>query len=168
MATLRTTFLQGFEDTFDKDSWGLGKKGTKISLSGHFFSPTSHLLCSSGQSSIMARPGSLTLALFAGLCCHLTLATDLDDFVFSDESLSQFSWYHSSSYDFEGTNHITNVDYHAYVINMTSGDWLTGKIRKFSIQRSRNLSNKLFRGGDWRQGPLVAHPPPGNSRELEP
>ena len=61
--------------------------------------------------------------------------TYLDEYVFSEESLSQYSYFHASDYDYEATNPITGVSYQAYVINMTSGEWRTG--RKF---RSRDIS----------------------------
>ena len=54
--------------------------------------------------------------------------TALDDFVFSKESLKQFSWYHVKEYDFRRVNVITNVSYNAYVLNLTSGMWLTGNL----------------------------------------
>ncbi len=53
--------------------------------------------------------------------------TALDEFVFSDESLSQYSFFHASEYDYEETNPVTGGTYRAYVINMTSGDWRTGE-----------------------------------------
>ena len=53
--------------------------------------------------------------------------TFLDEYVFSEESMSQFSYFHASEYDFEGTNPITHESYKAYIINMTSGQWLSGK-----------------------------------------
>lgn len=53
--------------------------------------------------------------------------TALDDYVFSDESLSQYSYNHVSEYDYTGTNPTTGISYSAYCLNMTSGEWLTGK-----------------------------------------
>ncbi len=52
--------------------------------------------------------------------------TFLDDFVFSDESLSQYSYFHASDYDYRATNPVTGIDYSAHVLNITSGEWLTG------------------------------------------
>ena len=56
-----------------------------------------------------------------------TQRTPLDDFVYSDKSLSEFTWFHASEFDFNGTNGLTNVSYTAHVLNMTSGTWQTGK-----------------------------------------
>lgn len=53
--------------------------------------------------------------------------TALDDFVYSEDSLNQFSWFHSDNFDFNGTSVVTNGSYSAYVINITSGYWQTGK-----------------------------------------
>ncbi len=81
--------------------------------------------------------------------------TALDDFVFSDESLSQFSWYHSSEFDYVGTNPWTGVGYSAYVLNMTSGEWLTGnfaKIRIAIILKGHCLVND-FQRSMWERGP---------------
>ena len=52
--------------------------------------------------------------------------TPLDDYVYSQDSLDQFSWFHASEYDFNRTSMITNGSYSAFVINMTSGYWLSG------------------------------------------
>lgn len=52
--------------------------------------------------------------------------TALDDFVFSEESLSQFSYFHAEEYDWDGRAPFTQVGFHAYVLNMTSGEWQTG------------------------------------------
>ncbi len=52
--------------------------------------------------------------------------TFLDEYVFSDESLSQFSYFHAAEYDYQGTNPFTGESFTVYVVNMTSGDWLTG------------------------------------------
>ncbi len=83
----------------------------------------------------MMRMESLAVLLFitCGLAGLVTSndgseRTALDDFVFSDESLEQFSWFHASEYDFHDISPFTNIGYTAYMINMTSGDWLTGKI----------------------------------------
>lgn len=57
-----------------------------------------------------------------------TQRTPLDDFVYSQESMDQFSWFRADSFDFEGTNVVTNISYRAYVLNMTSGYWQTGNI----------------------------------------
>ncbi len=54
--------------------------------------------------------------------------TALDDYVFSEENLEQFSWFHASQYDFHATNPVTRVGYTAYMVNMTSGEWLTGEM----------------------------------------
>ena len=53
--------------------------------------------------------------------------TPLDDFVFSNESLHQFSWKRAENFDFSGKSQVTNTSYNAYVVNMTSGEWLNGK-----------------------------------------
>ncbi len=58
-----------------------------------------------------------------------TQQTALDDFVFSEQSLSQFSWYHASEYDYVATNSETGIAYTAHVLNMTSGEWLTGRTK---------------------------------------
>ena len=56
-----------------------------------------------------------------------TQKTPLDEYVYSQESLSQFSWFHAEEFDFAGTNIFTNVSYQAYVLNMTSGLWQSGQ-----------------------------------------
>ena len=56
--------------------------------------------------------------------------TPLDDFVFSEESLSQFYWNRVDQYDYSDTSLITGIGYKVYVLNMTSGQWLTGILQK--------------------------------------
>ena len=56
-----------------------------------------------------------------------TQRTPLDDYVFSNESLGQFSWERAYDFNFNRTDAITNTSFNAYVLNMTSGMWLTGK-----------------------------------------
>ncbi len=55
--------------------------------------------------------------------------TPLDDFIYSQESLDQFSWYHASEFDYVATNPTTGIAYTAHVLNVTSGDWLTGNAK---------------------------------------
>ena len=54
--------------------------------------------------------------------------TPLDDYVYSEESLLQFDWFHAEEYDVNETSIITNETYSAYILNMTSGYWLTGTV----------------------------------------
>ncbi len=77
----------------------------------------------------MSKYSTFLVAAFAALVSGQndgSQQTDLDDYVFSEESLSQYSWYHASEYDYVATNPKTGIAYTAYVINMTSGEWLTG------------------------------------------
>lgn len=89
----------------------------------------------------MSRFFSIATALVILLkCSHFVLAqndgsqtTFLDDFVFSDESLSQYSYFHASEYDYVTTNPVTGIGYSAYVLNITSGEWLTGNCIVYSL-----------------------------------
>ncbi len=89
--------------------------------------------CDSAQVTMSKHFGTLTLTALAALAHFVSGQSDgsqqtaLDEYVFSDESLSQYSYSHVSEYDFEGINSETNEAYQAYVINMTSGEWRTGK-----------------------------------------
>ena len=57
----------------------------------------------------------------------LAVATPLDDFVYSDESLSQFEFQPMPEYDMEGTYIFdSDVSWYGHVLNVTSGLWLTG------------------------------------------
>ena len=58
-----------------------------------------------------------------------TQRTALDDYVFSNDSLDQFTYDRAVGFDFNGTDRLTNVSYQAYVLNMTSGMWLTGTVQ---------------------------------------
>ena len=54
-----------------------------------------------------------------------TQHTPLDDYVFSNESISQYHWERVPDLDFNGTDLFTKVSWNAYVVNLTSGMWLT-------------------------------------------
>lgn len=69
--------------------------------------------------------------------------THLDEFVFSEESLSQFSFFHAEDFDFEAVNPITGGSYRAYILNMTSGEWRTG-ISSVNYFRIAQCVKKIF------------------------
>ena len=56
-----------------------------------------------------------------------TQLTPLDEFVYSQTNIDDFSWVRSEAFDFNGTNVVTNLTYQALVLNMTTGYWQTGK-----------------------------------------
>ncbi len=71
------------------------------------------------------------LTVMAVLFLPVALTTPLDDFVYSDESLSQFEFYPIPEYDMDGVClPDSEVTWHGYVLNVTSGLWLTGKLRR--------------------------------------
>ena len=55
-----------------------------------------------------------------------TQKTAMDEFVYSQESLNQYSWFHAAQFDYNDTSAVTNASYTAHVLNLTSGEWRTG------------------------------------------
>ena len=72
-----------------------------------------------------------------------TQQTPLDDFVFSEESRSQFYWTRAEEFDFNRTDMVTNIPFNAYVLNMTSGQWLTGNDIHFTAN-TRETSDSII------------------------